>query len=114
MSTLTKQIEPLAHKGDPLSSYQAGEQARQSGRLSRQRRAVLAALKDFPEGRTAAELAAAMPPGQSGWAHRRLAELERFGFARRAGYRRCAVTKQKCVVWRPALPKQTLFNQGTR
>lgn len=102
---------PTAKRNDPATSYQATESLHRAGRLSRQRRAVLYALRQNPNT-TAAELAQRMADGQEGWPHRRLADLVRIGLASRGPYRLCRVTNQRCLTWRAIIIDRTLFDGG--
>lgn len=90
--------KPLAHRDDPLSSYQAGEKILKSGKLRGQMRAVYFALKQYPNT-TSAELS-------------RYASLDRYNIARRLSVlanrdliergpeRMCRVCHSPCVTWR--------------
>lgn len=100
-------MPPLARKNDPVSSYIAGEEHLRSGKMFTQRQRVLQALRQHGPA-TGAELGLVMA-GDRYAAHRRLAELERFGLAERAGFRKCNVTRQKCQVWKAMKIEQDLF-----
>jgi len=89
-----------ARKTDPFTSQIGAGEAILSGRISKQERAVLAALKQFP-GSTSGELAQAMRADRY-LPSRRLPSLEGQGYVRRGILkRRCAVTNMLCIVWFP-------------
>jgi len=91
--------QPLAHSGDPISSYRAGDRALRSGKLKGQMRAVLSALQQNP-GLTSAELAMVMDCDRHQPA-RRLANLERSGLVRRGRLKMCQVCQTLCLSWWP-------------
>jgi predicted ArsR family transcriptional regulator len=103
---------PLAKRGDPVSSYIAGEECLLSGRMGTQRQRVLRTLRKHGPA-TGAELGVIMSDDRYA-AHRRLAELERMGLAERAGFRKCRVTRQKCQVWRAVKIEKDLFGNEIR
>ncbi len=100
MPTETKppaENKPLAHRGDPQTSYEAAEHLTRSGRLGAQQRAVLEALHQC-DGATHAELGAFMGLHWLTPA-RRLPELERAGFVRKGEPRICTIKGSKCCTW---------------
>lgn len=92
---------PLAHRADPLSSYQAGDTALRSGRISGQMRFTFDALKVYPDS-TSAELAKFAMLDRYNVA-RRLPALARRGLVERGPIRMCSVCGCLCVTWRAAL-----------
>jgi len=91
--------QPLAHSGDAISSYRAGDRALRSGKLKGQMRAVLSALQQNP-GLTSAELAMVMDCDRYQPA-RRLSSLERRGLVRRGRLKMCQVCQTLCLSWWP-------------
>jgi hypothetical protein len=88
---------PLAHRGDPLSSFEAADRALKSGRLQGQMRFVLIGVRRWP-GRTSAELAELLGCSRYDTA-RRLPALEHRGLVRKDRSRLCAACKSVCVTW---------------
>ena len=89
--------QPLAHKGDPLTSFTAGERFERSGRLRGQMLLVLLALRKWP-GKTSAELAQLAGLDRHAVA-RRLPNLADRGFSERGPERMCRVCQCPCVTW---------------
>jgi predicted transcriptional regulator len=89
--------EPLTHRGDPQTSYEAAESLKRSGRLAAQQQAVLEALREC-DGATHAELGRFMG---CDWlvAARRLPELERAGLVRKGAARLCGIKGSRCTTW---------------
>lgn len=98
----------LAKRNDPISSYVAAEKHHRSGRMDNQRQMILKGLRQYGPI-TCAELAEILNCDRYA-PHRRMCELERDGLAVRAGFRKCRVTKQKCIVWRAVRFESTLFD----
>ncbi|MHC4556054.1 MAG: hypothetical protein ACYTFW_12230 [Planctomycetota bacterium] len=69
--------EPLAHRADPPSSYQAGDRALKSGKVKGQMKLCLLAVRCWP-GKTSAELAVLLGCSRYDTA-RRLPTLEHRG-----------------------------------
>jgi hypothetical protein len=88
---------PLAHRGDPATSYEAARRLVQSGKLTGQRKAVMEALLKC-DGVTHAELGALMAVH---WLipARRLPELERAGLVRKGEPRLCNIKHSRCTTW---------------
>jgi hypothetical protein len=89
--------KPLTHRGDPQTSFHAGEQLRRSGKLAAQQQAVLEALRQC-DGSTHAELGAFMGLHWLTPA-RRLPELERAGRVRKGEPRICRIKGSRCTTW---------------
>lgn len=88
---------PLAHRGDEISSYRAGDRAVRSGRVRGQMRAILQTVRQH-QGLTSAELARVMGTDRHEPA-RRLAALERRGLVKRGRLRTCETCKSLCLTW---------------
>jgi hypothetical protein len=88
---------PLAHRGDPLSSFGAADRALRSGKIKGQMRLVLLGVRRWP-GRTSAELAVLIGLDRYDTA-RRLPALEHRGLVRKDRSRLCAACKSVCVTW---------------
>mgnify|MGYP001067784061 CR=1 FL=1 len=89
--------EPGCHAGDPETSFQAAARLKASGRLGRQQRTVLEALRQC-DGSTHAELGAFMGVHWLTPA-RRLPELERAGLVRKGTPRICRIKHSRCCTW---------------
>lgn len=90
--------QPLSHRGDPVSSYKAGNRALRSRKIRGQTQAVLEALKRHPNT-TSAELARLADLDRYAVA-RRLPNLAHRGLAERGPERMCSVCRCPCVTWR--------------
>ncbi len=88
---------PMAHKDDPLSSYQAGDRVLQSGKLKGQMKICFFGVRRWP-GRTSAELAELLGCSRYDTA-RRLPTLEHRGLVKKSRSRMCTVCKSVCVTW---------------
>jgi len=91
--------EPLAHRVDPPSSYQAGDRALKSGKVKGQMKLCLLGVRRWP-GKTSAELAVLLGCSRYDTA-RRLPSLEHRGLVSKGPLRLCAACKRLCVTWRP-------------
>ena len=90
--------EPLAHRADPPSSFQAGDRALKTGKVRGQMKLCLLAVRRWP-GRTSAELAVLLGLNRHDPA-RRLPSLEHRGLVKKGPSRMCTVCKRLCVTWR--------------
>lgn len=88
---------PLSHRGDPVTSYEAAEQFRRSGKRAYHWWIILEGMKQC-NGGTHSEIAAATPLD---WLQvaRRLSELERAGLVRKGEPRICTIKGSRCVTW---------------
>ena len=90
---------PLSRHGDPETSQRGAFEIRQSGKLSTQASAVLAAVKRWP-GHTSAELADLMHCDRY-VASRRCPTLANEGRVRRGPKKRCSMTGMMSFTWWP-------------
>jgi hypothetical protein len=102
--------EPVAHRADPLTSYQAGERFYRT-KLKGQMRLVLMGVQRWP-GTTSAELGKLVGIDRHA-AARRLPGLQRRGLVKKGRERFCTVCRSTCVTWWPA-EKTPLFHQGRK
>lgn len=86
--------EPLAHKGDPISSYMAGDRVLKSGKFKGQVRAVYLALYRYPNI-TSKEFAVKADLDRY-MVTRRLSVLVSCGLAERGPYRKCSICRSIC------------------
>lgn len=108
--TLSLFDAPRSRNADSITSFQAAEKLRSSGKWRSQQKAVLVALQRNP-GSTSAELAKEME-GDRYIPSRRLPELERDGLVRRGTVRVCRVTKNRCLSWWALNKKTKTFLKG--
>ena len=94
---------PIARKTDPVTLVEAGEKVRRSGKVARQKAAVLEALRRRPNS-TSAELTWFMALDDRHICSRRLPDLEADGLAERLPPRICGVTGSRCITWRAKDP----------
>lgn len=80
-----------------------------SKKTKRQR--VLLALREHGPA-TGAELGIIMADDRYA-AHRELPELERRGLAKRAGFRKCKITRRQCQIWQAVRVEANVFNGQT-
>jgi len=100
---------PTSKTNDPITSYEAAESIRCSGKAETQRSIVLRYLRKHGPA-TSGELGM-LVGGDRYCCHRRLPELVVIGLVERTGYRRCRVTKKRCLVWSAIKPESTLYGQ---
>lgn len=88
---------PRSHRGDPVTSYEAAEQFRRSGKRAYHWWIVLEGMKQC-NGGTHSEIAAVTPLD---WLQvaRRLSELERARLVRKGEPRICTIKGSRCVTW---------------
>lgn len=101
---------PLAHRADPLSSFQAGDRALKSGKIKGQVRLCLLGVRRWP-GRTSAELAVLLGISRYDTA-RRLPLLMNRGLVVKGPSRLCTACRTVCVTWTtPGREKYPLLNR---
>jgi len=89
--------QPLSHRNDPATSYEAAGDVKRSDTFKRQKDAVYETLKRH-NGRTSAELAYIMDVDR--WlTARRLPDLKREGKVKQGEPRYCTATHRNCVTW---------------
>lgn len=88
---------PMSKAADPVTSDQAAEKLKKSGRLKGQRLNVYNAVKKWP-GRTSAEIADNMDIDRH-TAAKRLPELRNAGYLVNGKIRKCRVCKNNCLTW---------------
>ena len=88
----------LARNSDPVSSHDAADKVRESGRLENQQKMVLDAVKRWP-GSTAKELDGRLF-GQVE-SHKRLASLCDQGYIVKGARRKCRVTGMQVLTYWP-------------
>lgn len=88
---------PLSRRSDPVTSFQAAEKLRRSGRLKGQRKVVLRDLSQN-DGSTSAEISARVGDDRY-LASRRMCELERAGLVVRGRPRVCRSCGSVCLTW---------------
>ncbi len=100
---------PVAHRGDPVTSYKAGDRAIKSERLKGQMRLVAMGVTRWP-GRTSAELAVVIGLNRYDTA-RRLPTLQHRGLVKKGASRLCKTCGSECVTWWPTA-EAGLFGGG--
>jgi hypothetical protein len=94
---------PQARASDPETSHEAAAWLEGSGEGSRQRKAVLAAVRQTP-GLTSDEIAASLHADRH-MPGRRCSELERAGLIRRGPPKPSFLTGRRGVTWFPKEPR---------
>ena len=105
MSKLIANAEPLTRRDHPWSSYKTAEDIQRHATTQKQE--VLDTLRQHGP-LTGAEIGLKMARDRYA-GHRRLPELEREGFVKRDGFRKCNVTRRQCQVWRAVKIEPDLF-----
>ncbi len=103
--------EPIAHRADPVTSYQAGERFHKT-KLKGQMKLVLMGVQRWP-GKTSAELGKLIGIDRHA-AARRLPGLQRRGLVKKGRERFCTVCRSVCVTWLTVESKTPLFHQGPK
>ena len=93
----------LARGSDPVTSHEAANRLKDTGRLGELELVALVAVRREP-GRTAREIEQA--ESKIGELHKRFRDLERRGLIREGVPRPCGITGIKALTWYPTEEKQ--------